>query len=299
MQITIDTSKELSELDRSILALLTGQQAEIPKQLGIDFTKPSPFKSGVPDRELVTLQPPDWLPEMDNDNRGNPKASFVLDESPFTKPTDLADINAGAGDFTKEQVTAATQVPPPPAPPTIQPEAVPAVAASSVNTLPAHLRNRLPDLPTLAVDEDTDAAGVKWDATIHSETRSKTADGTWRKRRTAKNVVIAITDTKGVEHVCVPASVPDPYVPPLPAELLGTLPAMIPPPPPTPFTPVNTFKELMAVVTRHMAAGTISNQQFNAVCQEHGIDSLQDCFHNTALIPSVHTAIERAARGGV
>lgn len=174
------------------------------------------------------------------------------------------------------------------------PDPVPAPPASDVAQLPAYLRNRLPEVPSLAVDEDTDTAGVKWDATLHSESRSKTADGTWRKRRTAKNVVVTnVGDT--------PVVLAD--VSTLPTELLGTLPAMIPPPPPValvippppPTAVVTTFRELMEQMTIHMASRKVTSKDINAICHEHGIESLQMCFDNTALIPSVHTAIHKIA----
>lgn len=186
-------------------------------------------------------------------------------------------------------------VPPPPG----EPASVPAAPTGSVIIDEAHhtLPVRLPDTPSLAIDADTDSAGQKWDAAIHSETRSKVADGTWRKRRTAKGVVStpALLDAS-IESVPVvpmpPAPEPDfvaPAVPPPPA-------AIVPPPP---FVTANTFQHLMTVVTQLMAAQRINSKVIGDVCREHGIASLQDCFTNTALIPSVHVAIERAAQAGV
>lgn len=192
------------------------------------------------------------------------------------------------------------------------------------------LPSRLPDVPSQAVDEDTDTAGVKWDATLHSESRNKNADGTWRRRRNAKNVVSSdkgtygaiaqpqpeITEADVAATTGVPEVPPDrtalrddaiarlkPYTPAPEAVVVPPPPttAVVPPPPAAAFTPVTSFRELMEQMTVHMAARNITSKEVNEICREHGIESMQDCFNNTALIPSVHTAIVRvaAAKAGV
>jgi hypothetical protein len=57
-------------------------------------------------------------------------------------------------------------------------------------------------------DEDFDSDGVMWDATVHSESRAKNVDGTWRKRRNTKNVEVKAA-IKGLEAI-TPNSVPAP-----------------------------------------------------------------------------------------
>lgn len=261
-------------------------------------------RHGQPRDEKQLEFPPDWLPEMGSDRTEQVHRDIadVLDISvqpasvevvtPVSpRPAECEDIYATPDSLAAHlhtgpsEGTTTTGVPDP----------VPSPPASDVAQLPAYLRNRLPEVPSLAVDEDTDTAGVKWDATLHSESRSKCADGTWRKRRTAKNVVVTnVGDT--------PVVLAD--VSTLPTELLGTLPAMIPPPPPVaavpevpspPFVPVTTFRELMEQMTIHMASRKVTSKDINAICHEHGIESLQMCFDNTALIPSVHAAIHKIA----
>jgi len=40
-------------------------------------------------------------------------------------------------------------------------------------------------------DTDTDSAGIKWDERIHARTKSKTADGKWKRKRNADTKLIA------------------------------------------------------------------------------------------------------------
>jgi len=57
------------------------------------------------------------------------------------------------------------------------------------------------------VDEELDSDGKPWDATIHSETRAKNQDGTWRNRRRTKNVEVkqAIPGLEAITPNSVPA----------------------------------------------------------------------------------------------
>lgn len=266
-------------------------------------------------------------------------------------PTDLK--NAGNGDFTREQVSAHLSAGQPVTEtyidklvrrdngipdtlPTLE-QVIPHLAANQPGAqhtsepdavqveATVDLVRRLPDTPTLAIDADTDTAGVKWDATLHSESRAKTADGTWRKRRTAKNVVsgashhiepkVTITAQVGLtteesynvgpelyttsqgEAVIVP-SPPVTVIPPPPSTVAAseqTVQVTIPSPPAAVFTPASTFMELMTESAKYMAARQITSKDVANICHEHGIDSFQECFHNTALIPSVHTAMHNIA----
>lgn len=208
-----------------------------------------------------------------------------------------------------------------------QPAGLPTPPTLVVTDEAHHTPTRLPAAPSLAVDEDTDSAGQKWDATIHSETRSKIADGTWRKRRNAKGVVPSLPVVTNIQ-VAVPtppAAVPTPpttvvrlhgdlaVVPTPPTTVSPQSPSadggavavnsapvqqvasVIPAPPAAAFVPVTTFKELMVAVAQLMAAKKITSKDVADVCATHGIVSFQDCYTNTALIPSVHTAVNAIA----
>lgn len=286
MQITIDTAATLSDLDRSILALLMGQP---------DVRAEGPVQTDLWTQALGSQKVSHLGRQREKYECANKPAEPVLtpeEVQELTTPSPVSLPESGVH-FTAHNTVD-----------TSEPETVQAATAEPV-TLPA----RLPDVPTKAVDEDTDVDGVKWDATIHSETRSKTADGRWRKRRTAKNVVVTSTsEAVNVGTVVTGlsssmSSAPDPaVVVAVSSSVIPPPPATVIPPPPAaaPFVPVTTFRELMEKMTLQMAARKITSKDINEICREHGIESMQDCFVNTALIPSVHTAIEKyAAKAGV
>lgn len=97
-----------------------------------------------------------------------------------------------------------SQVPPPPPaaqpttitvfpPPTSNPQVIATISQGSAQSV---------------TDEELDSDGKPWDATIHSETRAKNKDGTWRNRRNRKNVEVK-TAIPGLEAI-TPHSVPAP-----------------------------------------------------------------------------------------
>ncbi len=66
--------------------------------------------------------------------------------------------------------------------------AIIAPAVTSVTNAPAVTP---PPVPLATPDGERDAAGIPWDARVHSETRKKNADGTWRFRRNLDEAVKA------------------------------------------------------------------------------------------------------------
>lgn len=63
---------------------------------------------------------------------------------------------------------------------------------------------------------DVDSAGLPWDARIHSESRNKVADGTWRKRRNTAPEVVAQVEAELRALMAIPApgaAIPTPPAP--------------------------------------------------------------------------------------
>lgn len=96
---------------------------------------------------------------------------------------------------------------------------------------------------------EVDADGVAWDASLHTATKTKTADGKWRKRRGAG----------GVEQ---PAAAPAAAIPPMPLgdnapvpAAASTLPLPAPGVPPVPL-PVNVTPLLQSQPTTNVSLGT-------------------------------------------
>lgn len=137
-----------------------------------------------------------------------------------------------------------------------QPEAVPPVPAPAVS-------NPAPGV-------ELDAAGVAWDAELHTRTKSKRTDGTWKMKRgsdekmheelTTVATILAPTETTS-------GAVPPPYnafMPPLPPAVV------VPPPPPT----AMTFQQFMHAATEHVAAQRLNQAQLVAIARSLGLENI-------------------------
>lgn len=137
---------------------------------------------------------------------------------------------------------------------------------------------RLPDVPAPPVL--LDSAGVAWNPEIHSESQSKVADGTWRKRRN--------TGTRNVEppaDIANPSSAGDFTQ----AQVEAAFDAVPPPPAPiaAPVLPAETFIELMTRLAQYFKDKKMTTPDVIRICQKHGISSLQECSKRKDLIGPV------------
>lgn len=129
--------------------------------------------------------------------------------------------------------------------PVIQTEAPATETATETVPLPPFA---LPEPP--ATPPSVDAAGLPWDARIHSESKATVADGTWRKRRGVDPELVKQVEAelRGEPAVAATPEVTEPSasipVPPAPA--------VIPPPPaPTPeAAPARSLADLSAAVAQ-------------------------------------------------
>jgi len=263
-----------------------------------------------------------------------------------------------------------TVVPPPPPPASVIPPPPPQVAAEvstgsneGVGYTPPPFGGYSatpiydPENPP-PMDEELDSDGKPWDATVHSESRAKNVDGTWRKRRNTKNVEVKAA-IPGLEAI-TPNSVPAPpaerkmirtfvridggqnlisapegatdeelsaitgkptmredryqaaqastVTPELSAVVADTfqiptvpqVPPAPPAPPPVvktaaPGSPAGTWSELMERVTKYFASQQITSIDLAEICKTFGINSMQECFTQTHLIPLVSNAIDQKA----
>ena len=157
---------------------------------------------------------------------------------------------------------------------------------------------------------DVDAAGMPWDGRIHSSSKAKVADGTWRQKRNLdpallSSVTAELKQTMGLGVAPPPASAgvaPPPFatsaVPPAPPA------SSIPPAPPIP-TPLpsagvaptaspssgNPFLALMKHVTAGFAAKSITQEMINAAVKGVGLPSLPMLVNQPDKIPAVAAAL--------
>lgn len=175
-------------------------------------------------------------------------------------------------------------------------------------------------LTTSAPSGDVDATGLPWDKRIHSSSKAKNADGSWRKLRGLNDgALVARVEAElrartaaGAEPaqstVAVPTPPPAGAAPvPSPSEAVqhaaqvfaGTVPAaVIPPPPgttvapPVPAAPdVATPEGLMEWVTPRMMDGRLTFDTVAAALQANGVESLAALKTNPAAVPGVYAAL--------
>lgn len=115
-------------------------------------------------------------------------------------------------------------------------------------------------------DEDVDIAGVRWDARIHTRTRSKTFDGRWKIQRGISQKVV---DT-----------------------VLGsTMPVMVIPPD-DPIADEIDYPGLMRKITQAVGAGKLTHVQVASILKEVGAPPLPTLGARPDLIPRISAIID-------
>lgn len=166
--------------------------------------------------------------------------------------------------------------------------------------------------PAPAGSGERDSKGMPYDGRIHSGTKAKVADGTWRYKRGVGDVYIAQVEAElrgaaaapvptpvhavtpaGIgDHAAAPVaggvgtpwpfpSEPDPAVAAIsPAPAVAPPPVVAPPPAPAvaaavpPAAGVATYEQLMAILPTKFVAGEITAQQLQEACEKFGVPSV-------------------------
>ena len=147
---------------------------------------------------------------------------------------------------------------------------------------------------------EIDTGGLPWDSRIHTRTKTKTADGHWKKQRgVGGNVVKKIEEELRAAH-----GIPSPVVltPVAPAPQVTAVPSVAPephvvltPPPPPPFPnqeKAPDFADLMTIVTAAITAGRLTRDQVVDVLEPYGIPSLPVVATRPDLIPGIVHALQ-------
>jgi len=203
--------------------------------------------------------------------RGIDLAAAEIEESGVPVPSTTGDGAQSTPDPRPEAAAAGST---PPEPETM--ETAPDAGTEPAGTEPGNL--------------ELDAAGIPWDARIHSGAKSKTKDGCWRIK---KGVDPAVLDSVTAELKSAESATtdPDPNIPEPPA---GDQPDLggIPEPPGAPETPPaedgpKTFPEFMAALTPHLTSGAITQAQIDHAASKHGLAGALELTQREDLIPAV------------
>lgn len=131
---------------------------------------------------------------------------------------------------------------------------------------------------------ELDAKGLPWDNRIHSSSRAKNADNTWRAKRGVAADVIAATEVQLRQLAALPAApglvldgTTGQFIPnvPSPTNLpLGAPPIPAPPAPSTPSAATMTYAQMSMKIMGAIDAKLFDHAAVMAACQKHGLSSL-------------------------
>lgn len=240
-------------------------------------------KSAV-ERTLSVIPGPQGLPASTSEMPATP--AFTPGTVSGSVPSD-----AGAAQVPTAPEASPAGVPPPPtvasvpAPPVAAPEAPAAPSTSAPSA------------------EGLDSTGLPWDKRIHSSSKAKNADGSWRKLRGLNDAALvsrveAELRSQGVQALAAGGYVAPP--PQMPAGGVVPTPPQVPPPPgtdapaapPAPSGPdVTTPEGLMEWVTPRMMDGRLTFDTVAAALQANGVESLAALKTNPAAVPGVYAAL--------
>lgn len=139
-----------------------------------------------------------------------------------------------------------------------------------------------PKSPLVEIGLDhLDSAGLPWDSRVHTRTKSKNEDGTWKTQRNIPSAK-QLTQKKTVE-------IPVPPAPPL---------IPVTPVPADPIEPeVLDFNSFIGKISKLIASGKINHLDVRKACENAGVPSLPLVSTRPDLIPQISAAIDVIAGG--
>ena len=275
---------------------ISGNSAIDPKVIAI---KTTPYAVGDNDGEMTILQhdQDSTLPELAFGGAGDLEANKAFGgANPLVPPATHAQGIVDAGQSTTAPVvdilTADTTL-------TAQVDDQPGNAQTVVD--PSNL-------------VETDKHGLPWDHRIHSESRTKVADGSWRKKRGCDAGLVAQVESElrqvmsatgptidfDAQHCTGHVDyAPESRVPPPPAAVVTPPPpptAVVTPPAPPASADINDAKQqYTALIGRASAAigsKRVTLDAVNAVCALHGVPALPLLINRPDLVPTVVAEID-------
>lgn len=145
---------------------------------------------------------------------------------------------------------------------------------------------------------ERDANGLPWDHRIHSSSKARVADGSWRKMRGVDPALVATVEAELRALMAAPVAAAD--VPPPPAAAEPAAPAQVPPPPPAqaaaaaltsvtqaPADAPVTLDLLLTEIGQAIMHKVVSSAELSEVCQRHGVANTGLLVSRKDLVPQV------------
>lgn len=190
-----------------------------------------------------------------------------------TNPAEVAAVHAATSELVRRTATdwelpAPTEPSAPVAEAKILDEVVQNLKADPVDSK-QEVEQQLGDDYSAAAAVDTDSTGAEWDPELHSSSRAKNADGTWKKRR---NSGAKVTDAEVAMVALGAAQTATETVAKNDASALVPTPPAPPAPPAAPAAEDDPFVKIMALLTGQVATVT----QAKEAAQRQGLKDLGD-----------------------
>lgn len=121
-----------------------------------------------------------------------------------------------------------------------------------------------PELLQQEYSGELDSEGTPWNPQIHSRTKSKNKDGTWRTKR-------------GIQEETVQA-ITEKYQPQIPVPPIATA---------VPTPPQSTFTQIVKKISHALSHNQITRERVNEIIEIFGLSSLHQLSERPELIPAV------------
>jgi len=191
--------------------------------------------------------------------------------------------------------------------------------APSVPTPPSAAAPAAPPTAAPAASGERDSKGMPWDGRIHSATKAKVADGSWRYKRGSDDAVVAQVEAelRAAQAAPVPAPTggpafaPHPFydtpaapvaapapvapvavpVPPAATVAPAAVPAATVAPAAVPAATVATYDALMAALPPKIVSGELTATQMQQACEQYGVPSIAALASRPDLVPFIAAAL--------
>lgn len=170
---------------------------------------------------------------------------------------------------------------------------LPQPPSAGTPTVPSHVGTAaVPTAPAATPSPagvELDVSGLPWDGRIHSSTKAKNKDGTWRALRglndeaKAKAIEAELRAAMAAGAPPAPPAPPQPPAPPSP-------PATLPAPPAAAGAP--TFATLMVKVTTAKTAGKLAQEAVDAALAQVGLTTMMQLAARPDLVATVNDFID-------
>lgn len=174
-----------------------------------------------------------------------------------------------------------------PTAPAVPTPGLPQPPSDGTPTVPSHVGTAgAPTAPAATPNPagvELDVSGLPWDGRIHSSTKAKNKDGTWRALRGLNDEAKAKSIEAELRAAMAAGAPPAPPAPPSP-------PATLPAPPAAAGAP--TFATLMVKITTAKTAGKLAQEAVDAALAQVGLTTMMQLAPRPDLVATVNDFID-------